>query len=1375
MMKKILCAFLMIFVSGIANANIHIDGKVARKIVLEHIDQEHQVPALQEYNVQLKATGNFTMSAAGLYKVCTAAGWDIATPDGKTKCDNFVKALVAESDYKYYEICGKDKGKSGGKEYCIDNVFYHWYTVADTQVTMLQADGLCKEYIRVNSQKYNNDEIECSNKSRPGTVNPKNDYVKCTSKLNPIYYEFKFDDVVESLDINITASVEKAICEMHGVDYIYATSSQTSTFSRDITFYPPKCKTSDANLCAKINDSMKRFGYNTKIQNKECVISENTIHSESQLRTAFGINNLHFKTGYQLQSYANMRKQLCEYITKNANATITSCECNYNRTQLHKGNGVVDDVLTCYANGQPIDFLFDDLSEHSKTVRQGNMEAFACSVLGGEYQGKTCFTPDKKLCEQIAAATLSECPECAKAYYDETLKSCVLPNATKANEHQKKVNIGLIIGGAVVGAGIIIYTGGTGFAAVAITLETVGAGMEFGAQMHIDGVADEFFMKANNCNDATCAESILQEFFQYLSRMTNDLQDGELNGIESQMVRLIGLLPDDSQFLIDTVAGCYENNGDKFDISKCDNGVWNNDQIIRAVGIGLQFTSVFASVGKWVLGAGRVQKIASKTPRLAEALGKKIPGVKSKIAQKIAKGGKVTRSDGKAIKTLSKVDTGYMGKLKGWKVSKIEIISSYTGEYKFIEETSGKTYRLKHVNDSYDISLQKRAYEILNNNSDIVHTVNVIEEDQAVLKDFATKHNLPQSDNRLWILQEDSPLTYTAGELVDNFDNLFEVVLRRKPITLAEQEEILKVLERLRSNRIRPDDLYKDMLIIREPNGKLRVDIVDFRSGLLINDGFRFYGGDADYVFQKLVAKGGAEAKDVISTLNIVDRSKLSTVDQEFYDLWKAYAPKNQSFDDFKAMSGGDIEKMREMTKGMKAWNKESLLAIEQGDLERLYKTYPEIEYYINTNGFEAAADKFPEVRAILDRSNSRQVVGAVNIKFDEMLDNYIREITKLEKKCVTDPDCFKEATDLKRIRQEMDNTEGFWDYINSSAQGNYSTLDSKYGKKFNTSEKDLGELQKKYEKIIGEKPLTAIDAETEQIDKISTINEAVGGLLGRKELMNMEIEVLEENKRILASTGNIPSPRYGIRGNLLSTESELDEEIRYLKSQVEQIEDMDIQRYSVPTQQSIASEFSLNNLDEVVAERVADFRQIVQENTSIRSKLTSSEWRKMTDNERLNIAQQIIDTYAQKTGAPSVPVKLREPSAGKKWGGQYNHGSKTIYINPNAQFKTPEGMLEVLAHEHNHMIDDLAPNRGALGSQYTYYGEKIYSSKPENGYYEAFTEQSSFKTGYTVEEDFRNYNKTRKTPLTQEEQEEQRKILEEFETYLENKKLGNQ
>ena len=639
--------------------------RVLQKYFPNEIDREIVINTILEF-VRERPTSKTSgwIDIDQIETLCTNGGYDLTKSEDQKKCINFVRAFVALTLDDYYEVCGKDAHVKGITAYCIDNVFYHENTLADTQVTMLEAVGLAKEYVRINANKYNNDVIECSDKYRDDDALIAPDYfIKCRSVTDPIYYEFKFDDVTESKDINITASVEKAICEMHGVDYIYATSSQTSTFSTNVTFYPAKCKTSDATLCSKINESMKRFGYNTKMQGKDCVISDNTINSESQLRTAFGINNKAFKTGYQLSAYSEIRNNLCEYIKKNANTTITSCECNYNRTQLIKANGVVDDVLTCYANGQPIDFVFDDLSEHNKRIKQGNMEAFNCTVLGGEYQGNTCFTPDRKLCEQIAAATISECPECAKAYFDAEKNACVLPNASKANDHQKKVNIGLIVGGAVVGAGIIIYTGGTGFAVVAVAVETIGAGMELGAQMHIDGVADEFFMKANNCNDAKCAEEILKEYFKYISRMTNDLQDGEKLGIDSKMATLVEMLPEDSQFLIDIVAGCYEENGDGFDIAQCDDGTWNDAQIIRAVGIGLQFTSVFASVGKWILGANRVQTIARKTPKLTNVLKKKIPGIKSKIAQKLSKGDNVLRSDGEVVK-LSKASK-YTGKSKG--------------------------------------------------------------------------------------------------------------------------------------------------------------------------------------------------------------------------------------------------------------------------------------------------------------------------------------------------------------------------------------------------------------------------------------------------------------------------------------------------------------------------------------------------------------------------------------------------------------------------------------------------------------------------------------------------------------------------------------
>ena len=71
-----------------------------------------------------------------------------------------------------------------------------------------------------------------------------------------------------------------------------------------------------------------------------------------KFKNAFGINNKAFKTGYQLSAYAGMREQLCEYIKANADVTITDCECDYDRRRIGD-----DDVLTCYAAGQPIDFI----------------------------------------------------------------------------------------------------------------------------------------------------------------------------------------------------------------------------------------------------------------------------------------------------------------------------------------------------------------------------------------------------------------------------------------------------------------------------------------------------------------------------------------------------------------------------------------------------------------------------------------------------------------------------------------------------------------------------------------------------------------------------------------------------------------------------------------------------------------------------------------------------------------------------------------------------------------------------------------------------------------------------------------------------------
>ena len=47
---------------------------------------------------------------------------------------------------------------------------------------------------------------------------------------------------------------------------------------------------------------------------------------------------------------------------------------------------------------------------------------------------------------------------------------------------------------------------------------------------------------------------------------------------------------------------------------------------------------------------------------------------------------------------------------------------------------------------------------------------------------------------------------------------------------------------------------------------------------------------------------------------NAVDVNKLDDVGKEWYELWKKYAPKDQTFEEFKAITNGDLDKMKKMT-----------------------------------------------------------------------------------------------------------------------------------------------------------------------------------------------------------------------------------------------------------------------------------------------------------------------------------------------------------------------------------------------------------------------------------------------------------------------------
>jgi len=165
----------------------------------------------------------------------------------------------------------------------------------------------------------------------------------------------------------------------------------------------------------------------------------------------------------------------------------------------------------------------------------------------------------------------------------------------------------------------------------------------------------------------------------------------------------------------------------------------------------------------------------------------------------------------------------------------------------------------------------------------------------------------------------------------------------------------------------------------------------------------------------------------------------------------------------------------------------------------------------------------------------------------------------------------------------------------------------------------------------------------------------------------------------------------------------------------------------AAPTQWQLGEDFQLKNLANVVDERVKIMDDIVASNPEIQSKLTKQAWKNLSEEERLGVAQQILDEYAAKLGTPKAEVLIDRATDA---GGYYTPGTNRISLNPTAQFNSPDYLTEILSHEYGHLVDYMSPNTGAMGEQYAHYATKIYSNQAKDGYRIALTEQSSYAIG---------------------------------------------
>ena len=607
-MKKLIAIFACLFclTPAVAETYLRVDSEHLYTIGKQYFPDEDNLAAmLSEYNAQLDATGNQGISAGSMWAVCVAGGLDIETAAGKQQCVAFTNALMMFADTEFYAVCDEDefeKIPDSVKNISVcERDFFNW-----TNVQMASAVTLAQEYARIK----HNDSVVCSTNYRK---KGNDDWVQCKSTTSGAFYEFKFDDVRESVDNKIQNDISNALCRMYTGSKGLATG-QLGLFAGENT---NTCMNVDAATCEKINESAKLFGATTEFgENEVCYIKFKAVEDASELRTACGINNFEFCRGIQANTNLSMIDALKQYTGNKCGVSPAMITCD-SAFKTYRGPGCAvttfspkDDIITCYYNGQPIDFVFDDVNEAWKKYANSAEQAMMCINADGTFDGKNCVALGQAQCEELKAQNEVSCPVCKDIYWDATNNLCILPDSRSATRLQNGVKIATVAGTVVVAVAATVLTAGTGAVAIAgsVLVGVGGAGVITAEAVMTYGIFDPFVKKAQQCfinNDAQCAEDLVINELNRMEGYKEELTDAQQRGLDDIFLRLIEMLPDDSKFWTEFFA-----HPEFFDCDESGNNC--------AVKTEAEFWQVARTVGNVMMLAGGIVNIANNYAQMVK-------------------------------------------------------------------------------------------------------------------------------------------------------------------------------------------------------------------------------------------------------------------------------------------------------------------------------------------------------------------------------------------------------------------------------------------------------------------------------------------------------------------------------------------------------------------------------------------------------------------------------------------------------------------------------------------------------------------------------------------------------------------------------------
>ena len=820
--------------------------QVVKENIDTFIDEHYRALVWQTYD-ELVDSKTGRISIKNMYKVCDAGGMKVNTDAGYSQCKYFISQLENRSRFgtagdgkadcedfqngvwvidpfgNSYQCVGRDTNTLVYSKSCDSS-----YGTCIKDFSDLHTQGPNgREFIKAYAEK-NNLNLTCQN-----NIDTRYDidrlfgrhYIQCSAKGKA--YEFEFFSLNTDPGETSVKSENKTICNFYGGKWLGNEGKEWHICDT----YGGEKSTSSQQVCKKMTNLAGRLGRNG-FYHGYCRLSKTVPYEGIWYYRLDGVDSKkYYKAGKMRADKAKV--QVEEYLRGEFPEKSSTVYCEPTVKEFRYGLGLDQDyVMTCYVGFKRVDFLFDDLTANSDRARAGQ-DAMECINNGGKFKGETCRGPNKSQCDEIDA-TLRAKGSMEGAQWDKDLRACIMGNAMKT--YKRDVVKGYIIGAIVIVGGTLVVIGTDGLSApvviegAAVLLSDIGInyGIDWNHRRLSRKAASRFesFMSAAEaCTDEPCALKVLEDYHATLSNVIDDLSTDDQEIINEMTDYLLSLITTE-------YVPCGENSdgvvvyAPPAECAKQKSSLWVRDYIDPYTEPVLVIFSVVYPQG-WL--TSRFMRLRSVSKAM------KTFNVSRKEAERMLKAGEVVE-DAKGVMTRTKniENLGDVNKstniVASLKVRKLERVreTPATSVFKFTDRKTGKIYYLKHTDEMEEITRTKRAYEILNGKSDIVHTVKVVEDDQKILTDFAKKHNITNSKGEYWFLMEGTPSSFTAGGMINFVDDPLNTIFNGKPITLAEQKEILKAVDELNAGGILHGDLHSNMFFMREKNGKLRVDIIDF-------------------------------------------------------------------------------------------------------------------------------------------------------------------------------------------------------------------------------------------------------------------------------------------------------------------------------------------------------------------------------------------------------------------------------------------------------------------------------------------------------------------------------------------------------------------